>query len=161
MPLWDAGQLAFAHATSTPYRDKRSHFSGQDQLEYAIAEGAGIGQQLAANQCMIRRNCQALAAIGQALQIGASIGVSLVWGALVNVLPAEGHVQLQLRGNILHNTGTLRVGVTSVADCNAAGACSAHDVSRSLYPGTSLELPMSVDADHSLQLRYRLIQIST
>lgn len=37
MPLWQAGELAFAHAVSTPYRDKRSHFDGQDLLE------AGIG----------------------------------------------------------------------------------------------------------------------
>lgn len=86
----------------------------------------------------------------------ASIGVSLVWGALVNVLPAEGHVQLELRGDTLHNTGTLRVGITSVADCDAAGACAAHDVSRSLYPGTSLQLPVSDAVDHTLQLRYRL-----
>lgn len=40
-PLWDAGQLAFAHATSTPYRDKRSHFDGQDLLE------AGTGMDVA------------------------------------------------------------------------------------------------------------------
>lgn len=33
MPLWNARELAFAHATSTPYRDKRSHFDGQDLLE--------------------------------------------------------------------------------------------------------------------------------
>lgn len=32
-PLWHAGHLAFVHATSTPYRDKRSHFDGQDLLE--------------------------------------------------------------------------------------------------------------------------------
>ena len=32
-PLWERGQLAFAHAVSTPYRDKRSHFDGQDLLE--------------------------------------------------------------------------------------------------------------------------------
>lgn len=31
--LWAAGELAFVHATSTPYRDKRSHFQGQDMLE--------------------------------------------------------------------------------------------------------------------------------
>ena len=31
--LWGAGELAFAHAVSTPYRDKRSHFDGQDILE--------------------------------------------------------------------------------------------------------------------------------
>ena len=33
MPLWDAGELGFVHAVSTPYRDKRSHFDGQDLLE--------------------------------------------------------------------------------------------------------------------------------
>jgi uncharacterized protein (DUF1501 family) len=33
MPLWDAGQMAFVHAVSTPYRDRRSHFDGQDILE--------------------------------------------------------------------------------------------------------------------------------
>ena len=33
MPLWAAGELGFAHAVSTPYRDKRSHFDGQDLLE--------------------------------------------------------------------------------------------------------------------------------
>jgi len=33
MPLWEKGELAFGHAVSTPYRDKRSHFDGQDLLE--------------------------------------------------------------------------------------------------------------------------------
>lgn len=33
MPLWAQGELGFAHAVSTPYRDKRSHFDGQDLLE--------------------------------------------------------------------------------------------------------------------------------
>ncbi|SIO09076.1 DUF1501 domain-containing protein [Vannielia litorea] len=32
-PLWAKGELGFAHAVSTPYRDKRSHFDGQDLLE--------------------------------------------------------------------------------------------------------------------------------
>lgn len=36
-PMWGRGQLGFAHAVSTPYRDKRSHFDGQDILE------AGLG----------------------------------------------------------------------------------------------------------------------
>lgn len=40
MPLWERGELAFAHAVSTPYRDKRSHFDGQDLLE------AGTGNDL-------------------------------------------------------------------------------------------------------------------
>jgi len=33
MPLWTRGELGFVHAVSTPYRDKRSHFDGQDLLE--------------------------------------------------------------------------------------------------------------------------------
>ncbi|MGB0905300.1 MAG: DUF1501 domain-containing protein, partial [Mangrovicoccus sp.] len=36
MPLWRAGELGFAHAVSTPYRDKRSHFEGQDYLEAGL-----------------------------------------------------------------------------------------------------------------------------
>jgi len=32
-PMWQRGQLGFVHAASTPYRDKRSHFDGQDMLE--------------------------------------------------------------------------------------------------------------------------------
>ena len=33
MPLWRAKELSFVQAVSTPYRDKRSHFDGQDLLE--------------------------------------------------------------------------------------------------------------------------------
>ncbi|MCT8159122.1 DUF1501 domain-containing protein [Pseudoruegeria sp. SHC-113] len=42
-PMWDAGQLAFAHAVSTPYRDKRSHFDGQDMLEAGGDTVPGVG----------------------------------------------------------------------------------------------------------------------
>ncbi|MBD3666301.1 DUF1501 domain-containing protein, partial [Sulfitobacter sp. TSTF-M16] len=37
MPLWQTGELGFMHAVSTPYRDKRSHFDGQDMLEAGTA----------------------------------------------------------------------------------------------------------------------------
>jgi len=37
-PLWDAGQFGAAHAVSTPYRDKRSHFDGQDILEAGVPD---------------------------------------------------------------------------------------------------------------------------
>lgn len=47
MPLWRAGELGFAHAVSTPYRNKRSHFDGQDFLENGggSADGALSGQE--------------------------------------------------------------------------------------------------------------------
>ncbi len=47
MPLWAAGELGFVHATSTPYRDKRSHFDGQDLLEAGTGMGAGARGWLA------------------------------------------------------------------------------------------------------------------
>lgn len=40
-PMWQAGELSFAHATSTPYRDKRSHFDGQDLLEAGVVDFSG------------------------------------------------------------------------------------------------------------------------
>lgn len=45
MPLWKQGQLGFAHAVSTPYRDKRSHFDGQDLLEAGVADAATAMQR--------------------------------------------------------------------------------------------------------------------
>lgn len=44
MPMWNAGGLGFVHATSTPYREKRSHFEGQDMLE------AGTGMDVPLSQ---------------------------------------------------------------------------------------------------------------
>ncbi len=44
MPLWRAGQLGFAHAVATPYRDKRSHFDGQDLLEAGTVALKGAGR---------------------------------------------------------------------------------------------------------------------
>jgi len=43
MPLWAAGELGFVHATSTPYRDKRSHFDGQDLLEAGTGMDVPVG----------------------------------------------------------------------------------------------------------------------
>ncbi len=43
-PLWTAGELGFIHAVSTPYRDKRSHFDGQDQLEAGVGPSSEMPQ---------------------------------------------------------------------------------------------------------------------
>ena len=43
LPLWQAGELGFVNAVSTPYRNRRSHFDGQDLLEAGLADfGPGI-----------------------------------------------------------------------------------------------------------------------
>lgn len=43
LPLWKAEELGFAQAVSTPYRDKRSHFDGQDFLELGVGQGGNVG----------------------------------------------------------------------------------------------------------------------
>jgi len=40
-PLWASGDLAFLPAVSTPYRDRRSHFDGQDILEAGTSGDVG------------------------------------------------------------------------------------------------------------------------
>jgi uncharacterized protein (DUF1501 family) len=70
MPLWQKGELAFAHAVSTPYRDKRSHFDGQDLLE------AGTGNDVPVDRRMggwLNRLLQALP--GARAETAYSVGV--------------------------------------------------------------------------------------
>jgi hypothetical protein len=85
----------------------------------------------------------------------ATIGVSLVWGVLVNVLPADGQVQMQLAGGRLHNRGTLRLGIRRIEQCVAA-VCSTYDIERSVYPGAALALPFQPAAGARLRVDYRL-----
>ncbi|WP_339475637.1 MULTISPECIES: hypothetical protein [unclassified Pseudomonas] len=71
------------------------------------------------------------------------IGVNLIWGALVRLLPDERRTSLKLqpKGNELRNDGTLRVGVLQVgrcADVQGEKDCIWNDVNRSLYPGSTL-----------------------
>jgi len=42
LPMWRDGELAFVQAVSTPYRDKRSHFDGQDLLENGGPDPRGV-----------------------------------------------------------------------------------------------------------------------
>jgi len=46
MALWKSGELAFVHAVATPYRDKRSHFDGQDLLEAGTGNDLPIDHQI-------------------------------------------------------------------------------------------------------------------
>lgn len=45
LPLWQQGELEFVQAVSTPYRNKRSHFDGQDLLESGTASLSGGGER--------------------------------------------------------------------------------------------------------------------
>lgn len=66
-PLWAEGSLAVAHAVSTPYRDKRSHFDGQDILEAGTPglEGARDGWLNRALGHMPRATADTVYAVGR------------------------------------------------------------------------------------------------
>ena len=70
MPLWQAGELGFAHAVATPYRQGRSHFIGQDALENGA--GAVDGTMTSSHDGWLNR---ALSQIkGATVDTGVSIG---------------------------------------------------------------------------------------
>lgn len=85
----------------------------------------------------------------------ASVSVNLVWGTLISLLPRDGVAAMELRGDVLHNTGTLRLGLLGIAEC-AGATCTPHELSRSLYPGQQLTLPFAPRAGRRIELRYRL-----
>lgn len=86
---------------------------------------------------------------------GATLGVSLVWGVLVNALPADGRVDMQLADGQLHNRGTLRLGVLRIEHCTGA-VCTPHEIQRSVYPGAALALPFPLASGSRLRVHYRL-----
>ncbi|RJE81546.1 DUF1501 domain-containing protein [Paracoccus sp. JM45] len=70
MPLWQAGQMAFAPAVSTPYRDKRSHFDGQNMLEAGTGTDLHLDDQ---QDGWLNRMLQAMP--GQTSETAYSVGV--------------------------------------------------------------------------------------
>lgn len=86
----------------------------------------------------------------------AQVGLSLIWGALVHVLPADPLADMRLDGAILHNTGNIRLGVTTVEHCVAKRRCESHDIQHSVYPGQPLQLPFTAGSGDRVRVHYRL-----
>jgi uncharacterized protein (DUF1501 family) len=70
LPLWQAGQMSFAPAVSTPYRDKRSHFDGQNMLEAGTGTDLHLDDQ---KDGWLNRMLQAMP--GQTSETAYSVGI--------------------------------------------------------------------------------------
>lgn len=86
----------------------------------------------------------------------AQVGLSLIWGALVHILPADPLADMRLEGASLHNTGNLRLGVTTVEHCVTKTRCQSHDITHSVYPGGKLTLPFTAASGERVRVHYRL-----
>lgn len=100
MPLWAKGELAFAHAVSTPYRDKRSHFDGQDLLE------AGTGMDVsgpAAKDGWLNRMLQIMPGAGSqtAFAIGRSDMKLTAGRAPVSSWSPDGRIDMSPQARLL------------------------------------------------------------
>ncbi|SHF15843.1 Uncharacterized conserved protein, DUF1501 family [Litoreibacter ascidiaceicola] len=100
MPLWAQGDLAVAHAVSTPYRDKRSHFDGQDLLE------AGTGADVDGAQARdgwLNRMLQVLPAAGSetAFAIGRSEMKLMSGRAPVSSWSPDGRLDMSPQARLL------------------------------------------------------------
>ncbi|MES2667349.1 MAG: DUF1501 domain-containing protein [Pseudomonadota bacterium] len=126
MPLWQAGELAFAHATSTPYRDKRSHFDGQDLLE------AGTGMDVAPGAVRdgwLNRMLQGLPGVTAetAYAIGREAVPLLAGPAPVRNWTPEQRLTLSAQGRLLleqvyHDDALFRDAAMEAFDLTEAGA---------------------------------------
>jgi uncharacterized protein (DUF1501 family) len=132
MPLWAAGELAFVHATSTPYRDKRSHFDGQDLLE------TGTGMDVAARDGWLNRALQGLPGVTAetAYAVGRE-GMLILQGAADTrawapdqrlVLSAQGRLLID---HVAHDDDLFREAVTealALTDGQGMGATAGDEV---------------------------------
>ena len=90
--LWQAGQLGFVQATSTPYRDKRSHFDGQSLLEAGTGMDVALGVQPDGwlnrmLQTVPGLSAETAYAVGrEALPLLAGAGPSRAWTPDVNLM---------------------------------------------------------------------------
>ena len=78
-----------------------------------------------------------------AARSSADVGVSVVWGALVHVAPANAWVDLKYNpvSKIIVNEGTVRVPIKEVAVCTSGNNCTWKKIKATIYPGTQVHLP--------------------
>lgn len=85
----------------------------------------------------------------------AEVGVSIVWGALVHVAPAESIVSLKYNPGSAEviNEGTIRLPLRELAICNTTGECSWKKETSTVYPGTTIRL---AGMRFSSEIKYRV-----
>jgi len=87
----------------------------------------------------------------------ASIGVNVVWGALIHVAPEKVQASLLFiegSGKILNN-GTIRIPIKEVEVCDQSGQCQCIKASATIYPDTEASLAgITFSRDKKYRVKY-------
>lgn len=77
---------------------------------------------------------------GNSQKSSADVGVSIIWGALIHVLPAKikASIVYEPSKKALINNGTIRIPVTELGTCPREGACVWSKFTKTIYPDESL-----------------------
>lgn len=72
----------------------------------------------------------------------ATLGVNVIWGALVHIAPEENVISLSIdpRRGTLKNNGTLRVPLREIGICDAVSSCKWIKEDATIYPDTERKL---------------------
>lgn len=73
---------------------------------------------------------------GNSKKSSADVGVSIIWGALIHILPAEikPSVTYESGKKALINNGTIRIPVTELGTCSRGGGCIWSKFTKTIYP---------------------------
>ncbi|BEM54860.1 fimbrial protein [Serratia marcescens] len=87
----------------------------------------------------------------------ASIGVNVVWGALIHVAPEKVQASLKIieGSGKVSNNGTIRIPVKEVGACDKSGVCQWKRISATVYPDTEATLTgITFSRDKEYRVKY-------
>ncbi len=87
----------------------------------------------------------------------ASIGVNVVWGALIHVAPEHvvPSLRFNMRNGMVENNGTIRIPVKELGTCGQDGKCKWKKTAITIYPDTAISIPgVTFSSGLSYRVRY-------
>lgn len=90
-------------------------------------------------------------------QTNARVGVNIIWGALVHVLPRQpsSSLGLNIRDYHIYNTGTLRIKINAIGECRSDKDCKWIQSGQTIYPETNLKIfPFKFSPSNTYKVKY-------
>lgn len=87
----------------------------------------------------------------------AEVGVNIVWGALVHVLPRQTVFSLGFspKSGLVFNNGTSRIKIKEIGECSSGGGCVWKASGASVYPDTHVKIfPFKYKPGSSYKVRF-------